>query len=85
VGRYPKMWEFTDEGIKLNLKIRKFIIKQTEPFCIVDIKVRAEMAGFTNFGMVLTVLDDMYDEGLVKYGKVPCKHPESSEWAFYVA
>lgn len=67
--------------------IRRFILGQKEPFCLVDIYRRAEREGITDRGLVLNVLDELYEEGLIYYDRI---NPlpislKKSQWGFYVA
>lgn len=67
--------------------IRRFIMGQKEPFCLVDIYHRAEREGITDRGLVLNVLDELYEEGLIYYDRI---NPlpislKKSQWGFYVA
>ena len=61
------------------------ILKQKEPFCLTDIAIRLKNNdGITDEGLVLKVLNDMYEEGLVGYEKVTTEDRGNAGWAFVV-
>ena len=63
------------------------IILQMKPFCLIDLYVYMEYKyNITNRNLLLAVLDEMMEEGLVQYGFIdgPKKDPNSSDWAFYI-
>lgn len=72
------------------IHIRKAILEMDKPFCITDLLIRLKNQGITNKGLILRVLDEMYNEGLIKYERVSgfIDDPDSeqrTEWAFRVA
>lgn len=64
--------------------IRKAIQNMTIPFCISDLLCRLRKKGLQNKGLILRVLDDMYDEGLVGYGHIATCLDGERLYAFYV-
>ena len=63
--------------------IRGLIMKQTEPFCLLDLFLRLAKEGIDNREAILYVLDDLYDNGLVEH--VPIETKNGVTWAFKVA
>ena len=55
------------------LEIRKMILNQIEPFCINDLYNRIEKIKPVNRGLILQVLNEIYDEGLILYVRLPEK------------
>ena len=69
-------------------QIRYTILKMKKPFCISDLFFRLEKNGFTDRELIIQVLDELYDEGLIDYCKLTgtVDDPDSSSgWAFRVA
>lgn len=69
-------------------QIRFTILEMEKPFCISDLFFRLEKDGFKDRELILQVLDELYDEGLVNYCKMNgiVDNPDSSSgWAFQVA
>ena len=64
-------------------EIRKIIMNQSKPFCLIDLYRRIESAKPANRGLILEVLDELYMEGLVEYAKLAQKMG-NTEWAFVV-
>lgn len=48
--------------------IRRFILEQAEPFTKYGLFYRAEKDGITDRGLIMIVLDELYQEGLVQDG-----------------
>lgn len=65
------------------LEIRKMILDQTEPFCINDLYIKIENIIPANRGLILDVLNEIYDEGLIIYVKLP-KKTGNTNYAFIV-
>jgi hypothetical protein len=67
--------------------IRRFILDQTKPFCLVDLYNRAERVGITDARLVTIVLDELGKEGLIDYGEIEPEstNPEASIWAYHIA
>lgn len=65
-------------------KIRKAIQGMTIPFCISDLLYRLKEKGLQNKGLILRVLDDMYDEGLVRYDHIATCLDGEKLYAFYI-
>ena len=64
-------------------EIRKMIMSQSKPFCLIDLYARIEMIKPANRSLVLEVLDQLYLEGLVEYAHLAQKMG-NTEWAFVV-
>ena len=64
-------------------EIRKIILDQTKPFCISDLYIRIEKIKPANRGLILEVLNEIYDEGLILYVKLP-KKIGNTNYAFVV-
>lgn len=64
--------------------IRQTILTMEKPFCITDLFVALNLAGITDRDLILEVLDELYERGLVEY-----RHREGvvddPKWAFHVA
>ena len=65
------------------LSVRQHIFNQTEPFCLTDICNRIDKIEPTDHNLILSVLDEMYEEGLVSFEHLPEKKG-NTEWAFVV-
>lgn len=65
-------------------EIRKAILAQSKPFCTQDLICRLQKEGITNKRMILDVLDELFDEGLVKYDKVSTDSKEETQYAFFI-
>lgn len=75
-----------DDTIRLNL--RNKILAMEKPFCLSDLYYSMEMDGFTDRKMILQVLDELYEDGFIKYDRVNeiVDEPDSDIfWAFHVA
>ena len=69
-------------------KIRYTILKMEKPFCISDLFYRLEGNGFFDRELILQVLDELYDEGMIDYCRMSgvVDDPNvASKWAFRVA
>lgn len=67
--------------------IRKEIMAMNKPFCLIDLYLRLEKVGITDRESILTVLDELYDEGLVEYAKIEGmtdKLHDEVKWAFRI-
>lgn len=64
-------------------EIRKMIMNQSKPFCLIDIYRRIENVKPANRALILEVLDELYLEGLVNYVQLAQKMG-NTEWAFAV-
>ena len=71
----------------VRLKVRKAIIEMDKPFCIMNLLVFFEDKGITDTDLILSVLSDLYDEGIICYDEVEgtVDDPLASKWAFRVA
>ena len=70
----------------IRAQIRFSIMKMEKPFCISDLFYRLERNGITDRELIIQVLDELYDEGLIDYCKLRgFVDGSSSEWAFHVA
>ena len=68
--------------------IRYAILQMKKPFCIADLYFRLEQQGFCDRELMLQVLDELYDEGLIDYCKQTGIVDEADpgyRWAFQVA
>jgi len=65
------------------LEIRKMIMNQVKPFCLIDIYNRLEKVALVNRGLILEVLDELYEEHLVMYARLSQKMG-NSDYAFVV-
>ena len=75
----------------MNKNSRVYIWKEiltwtNKPFCISDLYSRLEKKGVTNRGLMLRVLDELYEVGLLIYDRVQNKKTEEGEelFAFHV-
>lgn len=64
-------------------EIRKGILAQSKPFCMQDSICRLQKEGITSKRMFLDVSDELFDEGLVKFSKVPTDSKEETQSAFF--
>lgn len=81
-----KVVNMGDDTIRLNL--RNKILAMEKPFCLSDLYYCMEMDGFTDRKMILQVLDELYEDGFIKYDRVNeiVDEPDSDIfWAFHVA
>lgn len=68
--------------------IRKAIIEMEKPFCVADLLSRLKKQGIENKGLILEILNEMFDEGLIKYEKITGRVDEvfpNGGWAFKIA
>ena len=77
------MWRTYIEKQTTKQEIRKIIMNQSKPFCLIDLYRRIESAKPANRGLILEVLDELYMEGLVEYAQLAQKMG-NTEWAFVV-
>lgn len=71
-------------------KVREVIIKMQKPFCIENLLIRLERQKINDLDVILSVLDEMFEEGLILYDEVDNLVNEptgsySKTWAFVVA
>ena len=64
-------------------EIRKMIMSQSKPFCLIDIYRRLEAIKPVNRDLILEVLDEMYLEQIVLYAELSHK-VGNTNWAFVV-
>ena len=73
----------------IRVKIRTAILGMEKPFCITDLFLRFEKQGITDREIILSVLDELYDEGFIEYdrvsGTVDDPDNNASSWAFKIA
>ena len=64
----------------------KAILKMRKPFCIIDLYARLYKKGVTDRELILQVLDEMYDAGLIDFHKIEGVVDEDGEevWGFTV-
>ena len=65
-------------------KIRQTILSMEKPFCIADLFVVLNSEGITNRDLILEVLDELYERGLIEYRRREGVI-DDPQWAFYVA
>lgn len=83
----PFGWEAGEGGMRMKsdcTRIRRTILSMKKPFCIADLFVVLNLEGITDRDLILEVLDELYERGLIEYrrreGAV-----DDPKWAFYVA
>jgi hypothetical protein len=64
--------------------IRKAILEMDKPFCLIDLYRRLEKIGVTDRGLILRVLDELYEEGLIEYDKIE-QTVDEPVWGFKIA
>ena len=64
-------------------EIRKMIMSQSKPFCLIDLYRRIEVIKPANRSLVLDVLDQLYLEGLVTYEQLS-QRMGNTDYAFFV-
>ena len=66
--------------------LRKMIIEEKDWFSISNINFRASMMGITDNKLISSVLDDLFQEGVIRYEEItpPPKDPTMAKWAFHV-
>lgn len=68
------------------IKLRNAILDMETPFCLTDLYYHMEKKGFTDRKMILQVLDELYDDGLIVYDRVKeTVDAPDMMWAFCVA
>lgn len=74
--------------MNMRLTIRQFILDMDKPFYTADLFARLlKEKNIKDRELILQVLDELYDDGLIGYTKIIGKVSEPSEsvsWAFYV-
>ena len=68
--------------------IRKAILAMDKPFCLTDLYLRLEGTGITDRRLILRVLDELDEEGLIEYDRLEGVVDEPSSkanWAFRIA
>lgn len=75
------------EEEQIRMRIREVIIGMDKPFCIINLLIRLAEENITDRNTILSVLDELYDEGVVIYDKVEgsVDDPNAPKWAFRVA
>ncbi len=62
------------------LKVREMVLSQTTPFCKADLIRRLNRKGLDNEGVILDVLNELFDLGIVKFDRAN----EKGIYAFHV-
>ena len=65
-------------------EVRRALQAQTKPFCIVDLISRLEQKGFTDRSIILSELDELYDEGVVGYDRITTHTDGKEVYAFFI-
>lgn len=65
-------------------EIRQTILAMEKPFCITDLFAALNSVGITNRDLILEILDDLYERGLIEYRRRE-GIVDDPKWAFYVA
>lgn len=65
-------------------KIRQIILAMEKPFCITDLFVTLSLEGITDRDLILEILDELYERGIIEYRRREGVVDEP-KWAFYVA
>lgn len=77
-----------DMNCSMRTKIRHAILSMEKPFCISDLFSRMAQYGIEDRKLILQVLDELYDEGVIKYQKnegIVDSPDKSASWCFCVA
>ena len=71
----------------MRFRIREIILGMEKPFCIVNLLIRLEKENITDRRLILSVLDELFEEGMILYDEVEgsVEDPHASKWAFVVA
>ena len=72
----------------VRVKVRMAILGMDKPFCITDLFLRLEEHGITDREIILSVLDELYDEGFINYDRVNGTVDDTNNnasWAFKIA
>ena len=64
--------------------IRRFILEQTKPFTMNGLFYRAEKDGITDRGLIMKVLNELYQEGLVQDGIIGKTSDGKDLYGFYI-
>ena len=72
---------------EIRMKVRAIIVSMEKPFCIINLLMRLKKEGITDQRLILSVLDELYDEGVVIYTELDgvVDDPKTPRWAFRVA
>lgn len=72
---------------EIRMRVRALIISMKKPFCVVNLLIRLEKEGITDQRLILSVLNELYDEGVIIYTEVDgvVDDPNAPKWAFMVA
>ena len=63
--------------------VRNEIFNQKDPFCLTDIINRLKETGITNEGLILLILNELFNAGFLDYKEVISSNGEKI-WAFVV-
>lgn len=66
------------------MKIRQTILAMEKPFCIADLFVALDLVGITDRDLILEILDEFYERGIVDYRRRE-GIVDDPKWAFCVA
>ena len=72
----------------MQFRIRGIILRMEKPFCISDLIARMEQKGINDRKLILQVLDEMYEEGVIEYRKnegIVDSPDSSASWCFCIA
>lgn len=69
------------------MRIREIILNMDKPFCIINLLIKTSNEGLTDRKEVLSVLDELYDEGVVVFENVEhlLGNIDGPKYAFRVA
>ena len=67
--------------------VRRIILELDKPFCISDLLLIMKEKGIVDSTLVMQVLNELYEEGLVEYDNHSgvVDETDSSMWAFHVS
>ena len=66
------------------LNVQKQILTQTEPFCLIDLYSRIGAKNPNDKKVVLSTLDELYDDELVEYKKVTTEDKANFGYAYVI-
>ncbi len=66
------------------LNIKRKILTQTEPFCLADLYNRVGAKNNNDKKVVLSTLDELYDDELVEYKKVTTEDRANFGYAYVI-
>ena len=72
---------------EIRMKVRAIIVSMEKPFFFFFLLMRLKKEGITDQRLILSVLDELYDEGVVIYTELDgvVDDPKTPRWAFRVA